>query len=80
MLRNESICGRISNNNTYYGLHIGNGTMYNMTDTFPTFEAALDRAKTLLERNYRLDKGRGKEYKVLMDNGLFEKPTEIFSL
>ncbi len=58
-----------------YGVHVGVGTMYNMSSVHSTYEKALEEA-TCLARCYKACFPSA-EVKVVMDNGLFNPSTEL---
>ena len=58
-----------------YGVHIGCGTMYNMSDSYPTYEKALAEAISVA-KCYKACFPSA-EVKVVMDNGLFNPSTEL---
>ena len=58
-----------------YGVHVGVGTMYNMSSVHPTYERALEEAISVA-KCYKVCFPSA-EVKVVMDNGLFNPPTEL---
>lgn len=61
-----------------YGVHIGVGIMYNMSSVHSTYEKAFAEA-TALATSYKTCFPSA-EVKVVMDNGLFNSPTELMKL
>ena len=64
----------ISTDNSY-GVHVGVGTMYNMSSVHPTYERALEEAISVA-KCYKACFPSA-EVKVVMDNGLFNPSTEL---
>ena len=64
----------ISTDNSY-GVHVGVGTMYNMSSVHPTYERALEEAISVA-KCYKACFPSA-EVKVVMDNGFLNPPTEL---
>lgn len=67
----------ISTDNSY-GVHVGAGTMYNMSSVHSTYEKALDAAISVAKCYKACFPST--EVKVVMDNGLWAPATELFTI